>query len=52
MSGELVASVEWPSEEQGAGGRRRQGVHMKGTDKKEDTGRGGGGETEQEHTAA
>ena len=47
-----MASVDWQSEELGAGARRREGVHMKGTDKKEDAGRGGGGETEQMHTAA
>lgn len=47
-----MASVDWRSEELGARARRRQGVHMKGTDKKEDAGRGGGGETEQMHTAA
>lgn len=38
-----MASVDWRSEELGAGARRRQGVHTKGTDKKEYAGRGGGG---------
>ena len=33
-------------------GRRRQGVHMRGNDKEEGTGRGGGGNTKQASTAA
>lgn len=35
---------DWLGEELGAGGRKRQGVHVRGTDKTEDTGPGGGGE--------